>query len=228
MNVIQWSAPDARFQSVAARRPTRSKSWWIDFAAMQEQRVGLVYSPAIFLDRDGTIIEEKNYLSDPDQVVLLDGAVAGLRALSRHALPLVVISNQSGIGRGYFSLDQAEAVRVRLEVLLAREGIEMAGWFMCPHAPEALCSCRKPLPGMIEAAAQQLHLAPADSFVIGDKRCDIDLAQAVGAKGILVTTGHGAGDADYAQAIDVPVCRDLVEASATVAHMLGTKEGLGA
>lgn len=184
-----------------------------------------MHSPAIFLDRDGTIIEEKDYLADPDQVVLLDGAAAGLRAMSRHAIPLVVISNQSGIGRGYFSLDQAEAVRVRLEHLLKREGIEMAGWYMCPHAPEALCSCRKPLSGMIEAAAQELDLSPANSFVIGDKRCDIDLAGAVGAKGILVTTGHGAGDIDYAREIDVPVCRDLVEASETVARLLGSREG---
>lgn len=181
-------------------------------------------SPAIFLDRDGTIIEEKNYLADPDQVVLLDNAVAGLRAMSRHGFPLVVISNQSGIGRGYFSLEQAEAVRARLEHMLAREGIEMAGWYMCPHAPEALCSCRKPLPGLIEAAAQALDLAPANSFVIGDKRCDIDLAAAVGAEGILVTTGHGAGDADYARTIGVPVSHDLVEASETVARLLGSRE----
>lgn len=182
-------------------------------------------SPAIFLDRDGTIIEEKNYLADPDQVVLLDGAVAGLRALARHAFPLVVISNQSGIGRGYFSLDQAEAVRLRLRDMLARQGIAMAGWYMCPHAPDDLCACRKPLTGMIDAAAKELGLDPELSIVIGDKKCDIDLAAAVGARGILVTTGHGAGDVDYARSIAVPVCRDLVEASETVARMLAGVEG---
>ncbi len=181
-------------------------------------------SAAVFLDRDGTIIEEKNYLADPDQVVLLAGAVAGLRAMARLEIPLVVISNQSGIGRGYFSLEQAEAVRSRLEVLLAGEGIVMAGWYMCPHAPEARCACRKPSPGMIEAAALALDLAPANSFVIGDKRCDIDLAAAVGANGILVTTGHGADDADYARAVEVPVCHDLAEASDIVARMLGIRE----
>jgi D-glycero-D-manno-heptose 1,7-bisphosphate phosphatase len=183
-----------------------------------------VESPAVFLDRDGTIIEDKNYLSDPDQIVFLDGAIPGLRAMARHKIPLVVISNQSGIGRGYFSLDAAEAVRARLEHLLAQEGIEMAGWYMCPHAPDARCSCRKPLPGMIIAAARDLDLAPARSVVIGDKRCDIDLAGEVGARGILVTTGQGADDADYARGIDVPVCRDLAEASEVVARWLDLGE----
>jgi histidinol-phosphate phosphatase family protein len=185
-------------------------------------------SPAIFLDRDGTIIEDRHYLADPDQVVLLEGAAAGLRAMSRHAIPLVVISNQSGIGRGYFSRDQAEAVRHRLELLLAREGIEIAGWYMCPHPPEALCSCRKPRAGMIEAAARDLDLAPEHSFVIGDKRCDIDLAGGIGGEGILVTTGQGADDVDYARAIGVPICRDLVEAGAIVARRLGASGGRAA
>lgn len=177
-------------------------------------------TPAIFLDRDGTIIEERNYLSDPDQVVLLEGAAAGLRAMARHALPLVVISNQSGIGRGYFSLEQARAVESRLKALLEQEGIAISGWYMCPHAPEANCACRKPSPGMINAATQDLGLEPALSFVIGDKRCDIDLAAAVGAVGILVTTGHGQGDADYARSLPVPVCRDLVEASDEISRRL--------
>jgi D-glycero-D-manno-heptose 1,7-bisphosphate phosphatase len=177
-------------------------------------------SPAIFLDRDGTIIVEKNYLGDPDQVVLLEGAGAGLRAMSRHSLPFVVVSNQSGVGRGYFSIDQARAVERRLEALLAQEGIAIAGWYMCPHAPDANCSCRKPLPGMINTAALDLDLDPGRSFVIGDKRSDIDLAFAVGATGILVTTGHGHLDVDYARSLAAPVCRDLVEASEEVARYL--------
>lgn len=177
-------------------------------------------SPAIFLDRDGTIIVEKNYLGDPDQVVLLDGAVEGLRAMSRHSLPLVVVSNQSGVGRGYFSVDQARAVERRLDELLAREGVAIAGWYMCPHAPDENCSCRKPLPGMINAAVRDLDLDPARSFVIGDKRSDIDLASAVGAAGILVTTGHGYQDVDYARSLPAPVCRDLIEAAEEVARHL--------
>lgn len=177
-------------------------------------------SPAIFLDRDGTIIVEKNYLGDPDQVTLLDGAVEGLRAMSTHGLPFVVVSNQSGLGRGYFSLEQARAVERRLQDLLAREGIAIAGWYSCPHAPEAKCSCRKPLPGMVHAAVRDLGLDPVRSFVIGDKRCDLDLAAAVGATGILVTTGHGLADAEYARALPAPVCRDLFDASEEVARHL--------
>jgi D-glycero-D-manno-heptose 1,7-bisphosphate phosphatase len=177
-------------------------------------------SSAIFLDRDGTIIVEKNYLGDPDQVVLLDNAVAGLRAMSMHGLPFVIVSNQSGLGRGYFSADQARAVERRLRDLLAREGIAIAGWYSCPHAPEANCSCRKPLPGMIHAAVRDLGLDPVRSFVIGDKRCDIDLAAAVGATGILVTTGHGFLDVDYARALPAGICRDLLEASTEVARHL--------
>ncbi|MEJ0093708.1 MAG: HAD family hydrolase [Methylocella sp.] len=177
-------------------------------------------SPAIFLDRDGTIIVEKNYPSDPDQVVLLDGAAEGLRAMSRHGLPFVVVSNQSGIGRGYFSVEQADAVEQRLKDLLAQEGIAIAGWYRCPHAPDDDCRCRKPLPGMIDAAVRDLDLDPMRSFVIGDKRSDIDLAAAVGAAGILVTTGHGRLDADYARSVAAPVCRDLVEASEEVARRL--------
>ena len=99
-------------------------------------------SPAIFLDRDGTIIVEKNYPSHPDQVALVDGAIAGLRAMARHGYPLVVVSNQSGIGRGYFSVEQADAVERRAIDLLAHEGVAIAAWYRCPHAPGAGCACR--------------------------------------------------------------------------------------
>lgn len=177
--------------------------------------------PAVFLDRDGTIIEEKHYLDDPDGVVLLDGAAEGLRAMAAFPFRLVVVSNQSGIGRGFFSAEQAHAVDSRLKELLAREGIAIAGSYMCPHAPGANCSCRKPRPGMIHAAARELGLDLARSFVIGDKRCDIDLATAAGASGILVTTGHGRADIDYARSLPVPVCRDLNEASKIVLWQAG-------
>jgi D-glycero-D-manno-heptose 1,7-bisphosphate phosphatase len=173
-------------------------------------------SPAVFLDRDGTIIVEKNYIADPDEVVLLEGAAEGLRAMGGGSFPLVIVSNQSGIGRGYFAVEQADAVQHRVAELLNGEGIKIAGWYMCPHAPQSKCRCRKPMPGMIEAAGKELGLDIARSVVIGDKRCDIDLAAGVGATGILVTTGHGQLDADYARSVQAPVCRDLIEASEIV------------
>jgi D-glycero-D-manno-heptose 1,7-bisphosphate phosphatase len=174
-------------------------------------------SPAIFLDRDGTIIIDKNYPSRPDQVALLGGAVEGLRAMAKHGLPFVVVSNQSGIGRGYFSVEQADDVDARVKQLLARQSVQIAGWYRCPHAPGEGCVCRKPLPGMIRSAAYDLDLDLARSFVIGDKWSDIELAAAVGAAGILVTTGQGHLHAGRARGHGVPVCRDLVEASEEVA-----------
>ncbi|ACB94673.1 D-glycero-alpha-D-manno-heptose-1,7-bisphosphate 7-phosphatase [Beijerinckia indica] len=171
-------------------------------------------SPAIFLDRDGTLIEERHYLGDPDQVVLLAGAVEGLKAMAQLGLPLVVVTNQSGIARGYFTLEAAHAVNQRVADLLAAQGIIINGWYLCPHGPDdPACHCRKPLPGMIEAAASDLHLDPSRSVMIGDKKCDLDLAEAVGAAALLVTTGHGHEDIDYALGLNIPVCRDLVEAS---------------
>ncbi|PNG26849.1 D-glycero-alpha-D-manno-heptose-1,7-bisphosphate 7-phosphatase [Methylocella silvestris] len=181
-------------------------------------------SPAIFLDRDGTIIIEKNYPSDPDQVGLLPGAVDGLKAMARRGFPLVVVSNQSGIGRGYFSVEQADAVQERVRDLLAREGVEIAGWYRCPHGPGEDCACRKPAPGMIQEAARDLHLDPARSFVIGDKWSDVELAAAVGAAGLLVVTGHGYLDAERARGQGVPVCRDLVAASEEIDRLLALQE----
>ncbi len=177
-------------------------------------------SPAIFLDRDGTIIVEKNYPSHPDQVALLSGASKGLRAMAKHGFPFVVVSNQSGIGRGYFSIEQADAVEARVKELLAREGVAIAGWYRCPHAPGETCACRKPLPGMILSAVRDLDLDPARSFVIGDKWSDIELATAVGAAAVLVTTGHGHFDAGRAREQGVPVCSDLVEAGEVIARHL--------
>lgn len=177
-------------------------------------------SPAIFLDRDGTIIVERNYPSHPDQVELLDSAAAGLRALAKHGFPLVVVSNQSGIGRGYFSVDQADAVEARVKELLVGEGVVIAKWYRCPHAPDEDCDCRKPLPGTIHSAIRDLDLDPSRSFVIGDKWSDVELAAAVGAVGVLVTTGHGHLDADRALRLGVAVCRNLVEASEEVARHL--------
>lgn len=180
-------------------------------------------SPAIFLDRDGTIIVERNYPSDPDQVALLPGAVDGLKAMAAFGYPFVVVSNQSGIGRGYFSIEQADAVERRVRELLEAEGVEIAQWLRCPHGPDEDCRCRKPLPGMVEDAARDLDLDPARSFVIGDKLSDVELAHAVGAVGLLVVTGHGYRDADRANAAGVVVCGDLVEASREIGRLLAAR-----
>jgi histidinol phosphatase-like enzyme len=111
-------------------------------------------------------------------------------------------------------------VNARIAKLLSDRNIRISGWDICPHAPEAACACRKPLPGMIEAASAELNLDPQRSFVIGDKRADLDLAAAVGARGILVTTGYGAGDVSYAEEMGLPVCSSILEASHLIVGML--------
>lgn len=172
--------------------------------------------PAVLLDRDGTIIVERDYLSDPALIELEAGAVEGLRALAQAGWTLVVLTNQSGIGRGYFDLAAAEAVNARVAELLAVEGVSIAGWYLCPHAPGDGCDCRKPRPGMAKQAAEDLGLDLARSWVIGDKRSDVGLADAISARAILVTTGHGQKDEAMMRARGVPVCATLAEAAGVI------------
>lgn len=146
----------------------------------------------VILDRDGTLIAERNYLSDPDQVELLPATIAGLQRLKRLGMGLVVITNQSGIGRGLFSLERLKAIHARMNELLEAHGCGVQGIYVCPHTPEESCECRKPKPELVFRAARDLGFRPADSFVIGDKACDIGLGRAVGATTLLVRTGYGA------------------------------------
>lgn len=146
---------------------------------------------AVLLDRDGTIIVEKEYLADPAGVELLAGAAAGLRALCALGCRLAVVTNQSGVGRGYYTLEDMHAVNRRMMELLEREGVALDGIYFCPHAPESGCACRKPLPGLGLQAARELGFDPRDAVIIGDKRADLGLARALGARGILVRTGYG-------------------------------------
>jgi D-glycero-alpha-D-manno-heptose 1-phosphate guanylyltransferase len=150
--------------------------------------------PFILLDRDGTLIEERHYLSDPGGVALLPGVVDGLRALRAEGFALVVATNQAGVGRGLFSEEQVAAVHARLSELLAARGAGLDGIFYCPHHPEAGCDCRKPATGLARQAAVALGPGASPVAVVGDKRCDIDLARALGVPGILVTTGYGASE----------------------------------
>jgi D-glycero-D-manno-heptose 1,7-bisphosphate phosphatase len=165
--------------------------------------------PAVFLDRDGTLIVERRYLSDPAQVALEAGVVEGLSRLQRRGHPLIVLSNQSGIGRGMFTERDAQRVNERAAALLRQRGIEILAWYLCPHAPDAACDCRKPLPGMPLNASRDWQLELAGSFVIGDKQCDLELADAIGGTGILVTTGHGRDALDWARQGSRPVVDGL-------------------
>ncbi len=160
---------------------------------------------AVFLDRDGTLIVEKEYLSDPEQVFLEEGVVDGLAMLQLRRHPLIVVSNQSGIGRGLFTEREATLVNERLAEMLRREGIEVMGWYVCPHTPERHCDCRKPARGMALAASREWKFGLTGSYVVGDKKSDLEFADAIGGTGILVTTGHGAAAVQWAKAQSRPI-----------------------
>src|SRR6185503_15969220 len=145
----------------------------------------------VILDRDGTVIVERNYLSDPEGVELLPGAAAGLRKMQALGLRLVLITNQSGVGRGLFKMEAVEAVHERMISFLADQGIRLDSIFVCPHRPDEGCRCRKPEPALAHLAADRLGFNSADSVVIGDKACDIRLGENIGASTILVRTGYG-------------------------------------
>lgn len=169
----------------------------------------------VLIDRDGTINVERHYLSHPDQLELYPGVGAAIRRLNHLDLGVAVVTNQSGIARGYFDLARLDEIHTRLYALLESEGAAIDGLYICPHGPEENCTCRKPLPGMVEQAVADHHFDPRQSFMIGDKEVDVELGHAVGATSILVRTGHGAEyvDATAADHVvdDLPAAVRLIE-----------------
>lgn len=165
---------------------------------------------AVFLDRDGVIIRDTGYVSDPRCVELLPGVGEALRELQKSRWPLIVVTNQSGIGRGIFNHKDHLMVRRRMESLLALEGVRLDLYLYCPHAPEDQCHCRKPRPGLVLRASQKMRLDLSGSFVVGDKMSDVELAWNVGAKGILVGGGQGT------PAGPVILAADLLEAAEVI------------
>jgi D-glycero-D-manno-heptose 1,7-bisphosphate phosphatase len=156
-------------------------------------------SPAIFLDRDGTIIEDLGYLGDPKQIRVIPGAVDAIRALRDAGFRLVLVTNQAGVARGLITEADVRQVNGGLERLLQDAGIRLDGVYYCPHHPDhgppeyrRDCDCRKPKPGMIHQAARDLQLDPSRSVIIGDHVSDMALAQSFpGMRAILLLTGHG-------------------------------------
>lgn len=174
---------------------------------------------AAFLDRDGTLIEDLDYLADAERVRLLPGVAAGLRALRDAGYRLIVVTNQSGIARGLIRPDEYERVRRRIDELLAAEGVALDGVYHCPHHPDITgpCTCRKPGLGLYQEAAAEHGLDPARSVFIGDKPGDVAPAAAWGGQAILVRTGYGR-DSERRVAPAVTVVDDF---PAAVAHVLG-------
>jgi D-glycero-D-manno-heptose 1,7-bisphosphate phosphatase len=142
----------------------------------------------VILDRDGTIVIDRGYLADPEGLEFLPGAPEALRWLWQRAYRLVVISNQSGVGRGLFSLARLDAMNARLHEMVEGAGAKLSRIYVCPHAPEAYCQCRKPNLALMAKAASELNFSPSSSVVIGDKESDIEFAHRAGAKSILVSS----------------------------------------
>lgn len=172
--------------------------------------------PAVFLDRDGVINVDVNYLSRPEDVRLIPGAARAIAKLNAAGFAVVVVSNQSGLARGYFGPEDLEAVRAELDRRLAQAGARVDAYYHCPHHPDQgvipeltrACDCRKPAPGMVLRAARELNLDLAASFMVGDKPSDAACGRAAGVVSILVGGASG-GDAapdhmaaDLAQAVD--------------------------
>lgn len=152
----------------------------------------------IFLDRDGTINEELEFISSPDEVKLIPRSAEAIREANKMGLKVFVITNQSGIARGFIKEDQLTAVHNTLVELLNKEGAHLDAIYFCPHHPEygeppyrMECECRKPNSGMLRQAEKEFGINLKKSFVVGDRIIDVQTAHAVGAVGILVKTGYG-------------------------------------
>lgn len=163
-------------------------------------RGGRRQGPVLFLDRDGVIIVDKDYLSDPDGVELVPGAAAAMAQAAARGRLLVGLSNQSGVGRGLFGHAELSAVMARVDAVLADEGVTLDAMYYCPHAPGQGCRCRKPGPGLLEEASASFAWDPARSWVIGDKASDVELGRRHGLGAVLVATGHGSGQEDAVRA----------------------------
>lgn len=173
----------------------------------------------VVLDRDGTVIEEREYLSDPEQVRLIRGVGAALRELKRMGFGLVVLTNQSGMGRGFFDEAQLRCIHKRLDQLLEEEGVQLDGLYVCPHKPDDDCVCRKPKPGLIHKAAEELGFSLEKCIVVGDKASDIHMGCIIGAVTFLVRTGYGSEVAAEAQVAADYVVDDLSAAVQIIRHM---------
>lgn len=179
-------------------------------------------SIAVFLDRDGTLIEEVDYLERVEQVALYSRSIDGVRLLNRAGIRVFVVTNQAGVARGYFTESVVAEVHRRIDSLLASGGARIDAYYYCPHHPEGAveayrrsCECRKPGRGLVDRAAREFGIDPSRSFVVGDRWLDIQLARAVGARAVLVRTGFGS-TAERQQPSDVTadaIADNLVDAA---------------
>jgi len=170
--------------------------------------------PAIFLDRDGTLIKDSGFLSDPAKAVFYPFTVEALKLL-KEEFDLFIVSNQCGIANGIISAEKVEEVNRFIIDSLATEGIDIKDCYVCPHAIGAGCKCRKPQPFFAKQAALKYDLDLSRSYVIGDHISDMNFAKAFGGKGVYVMTGHG-GHHRHSVSDDVSVCKNLLYAAGKI------------
>ncbi len=160
--------------------------------------------PAVFIDRDGTINEQMGYINHLSRFVLLPRVAEAVRALNASGFASIVVSNQSGVARGYFPIELVYEVHDRMQDLLSKKGARLDGIFFCPHHTQGIipeytisCDCRKPGIGLIEQARNELDLDMSSSYVIGDRCQDLEMVWRAGLESVLVLTGYGRGEREY-------------------------------
>jgi D-glycero-D-manno-heptose 1,7-bisphosphate phosphatase len=153
---------------------------------------------AVFVDRDGVISEEVGYIGDSEDFRLIPHSAEAVKLINQSGLKIIAITNQSGVARGYFSEEMLGHIHRKMEKLLSDQGAFLDGIYYCPHHPEATvqayrmeCDCRKPATGLLIQASKEHSIDVSSSYLVGDKRTDIECAHRAGAKGILVLTGYG-------------------------------------
>jgi len=158
---------------------------------------------AVFIDRDGTVNEQMGYINHISRFVMLPGAAEAIKLLNNYQYLAIIVSNQSGVARGYFPIELVDEVHAHMREMLEKDGAFLDGIFYCPHYAKGIvpelsidCDCRKPKTGLIEKACEAFDIDMSNSYVIGDRYTDIELALRSNVKGILVTTGYGLGDID--------------------------------
>jgi D-glycero-D-manno-heptose 1,7-bisphosphate phosphatase len=175
---------------------------------------------AVFLDRDGTINEEKDYLFRPEEFAIIPGAPEAIARLKNAGFLVIVVTNQSGVARGYFEIDDVRRLHEHLQQQLAMAGTAIDDFYFCPHHPEygvgkfkVDCDCRKGRPGMLLRAAVEHGIDLARSYMVGDKLADVEAGRAAGCRPILVLTGYGRSEAGKLADGEVPVVADLPAAA---------------
>ncbi len=167
---------------------------------------------AVFLDRDGVLIRDAEYLADPAGLRLIGGAPRAMKLLKKAGYKLVVVTNQSGVARGYFTMATVGRVHARLKKLLAAKGAKWDALYVSPHGPDSKSPMRKPKPGMLLAAKRRFKLDMAGSWMIGDKTSDVECGRRAGCRSVLVRTGKGGKDRAY-KAKPYAVAKDVLAAA---------------